>query len=95
METTNRPSHLDRLEIFCNDWNDRNDPGDHIETKLKSCSRLSSLLSTLQTSEVLNISTYAQLKRAHYPAALSKRSMQQLTKILLLQRALKHQWLRD
>ena len=32
METTNRPSRPDRLEIFWNDWGDRDDPDDHMET---------------------------------------------------------------
>ena len=35
-ETTNRPSRPDRLEIFWNDWGDRNDPDDHMETRLYS-----------------------------------------------------------
>ena len=35
METTNRPSRPDRLEIFWNDWGDRDDPDDHMETRLK------------------------------------------------------------
>jgi len=34
METTNRPSRPDRLEIFWNDWGDRDDPDDHMETRL-------------------------------------------------------------
>ena len=35
METTNRPSRPDRLEIFWNDWGDRDDPDDHMKTRLK------------------------------------------------------------
>ena len=31
VETTNRPSHPDRLEIVCHDWDDRDD---HMETRL-------------------------------------------------------------
>ena len=34
IETTNRPSRPDRLEIFWNDWGDRDDPDDHMETRL-------------------------------------------------------------
>ena len=34
METTNRPSRPDRLEIFWKDWGDRDDPDDHMETRL-------------------------------------------------------------
>ena len=34
METTNHPSRPDRLEIFWNDWGDRDDPDDHMETRL-------------------------------------------------------------
>ena len=34
METSNRLSHPDRLEIFGNDWDDRDDPDDHMETRL-------------------------------------------------------------
>ena len=34
METTNRPSRPDRLEIFWNDWGDPDDPDDHMETRL-------------------------------------------------------------
>ena len=34
METSNRLSRPDRLEIFGNDWDDRDDPGDHMETRL-------------------------------------------------------------
>ena len=37
METTNRPSRPDRLEIFWNDWGDRDDPDDHMETRLNNC----------------------------------------------------------
>ena len=37
METTNRPSRPDRLEI--NDWGDRDDPDDHMETRLKGCAK--------------------------------------------------------
>ena len=32
METSNRPSRPDRLEIFGNDWED---PDNHMETRLK------------------------------------------------------------
>ena len=35
METSNRLSRPDRLEIFGNDWDDRDDPEDHMETRLK------------------------------------------------------------
>ena len=34
METSNRLSRPDRLEIFGNDWDDRDDPDDHMETRL-------------------------------------------------------------
>ena len=38
METSNRLSHADRLEIFIfgNDRDDRDDPDDHMETRLKA-----------------------------------------------------------
>ena len=35
METSNRLSRPDRLEICGNDWDDRDDPEDHMETRLK------------------------------------------------------------
>ena len=34
IKTSNRLSPLDRLEIFWNDWGDRDDPDDHMETRL-------------------------------------------------------------
>ena len=33
-QLTNRPSRPDRLEIFSNDWGDRDDPDDRMETRL-------------------------------------------------------------
>ena len=36
METSNRFSRPDRLEIFGNDWDVRDDPDDHMETRLNS-----------------------------------------------------------
>ena len=44
METTNRPSRPDRLEIFWNDWGDRDDPDDHMETRLKGFRNVNILL---------------------------------------------------
>ena len=35
METSNRLSRPDRLEIFGNDWDDPDDPDDHMETRIK------------------------------------------------------------
>ena len=35
MEITNHPSRPDHLEIFWNDWGDRDDLDDHMETRLK------------------------------------------------------------
>ena len=34
METINRLSRSDRLEIFGNDWDDRDDPDDHMERRI-------------------------------------------------------------
>ena len=34
METSNCLSRPDRLKIFGNDWDDRDDPDDHMETRL-------------------------------------------------------------
>ena len=36
METSNRLSRPDRLEIFGNDRDDRDDPDNHMETRLKA-----------------------------------------------------------
>ena len=33
METTNRPSRPDHLEIFLIDWGDQEDPDDHMEIR--------------------------------------------------------------
>ena len=41
METTNRPSRPDRLEILWNGWGDRYDPDDHMETRLKQIHKFS------------------------------------------------------
>ena len=48
METSNRLSRPDRLEIFGNDWDDRDDPDDHMETRLKNVYD-DSLLVSIQT----------------------------------------------
>ena len=37
MEISNRLSRPNRHAIFGNDWDDRDDPDDHMETRLKSC----------------------------------------------------------
>ena len=34
MKTSERTNRPDRLEFFSNDWGDRDDPDDHMETKL-------------------------------------------------------------
>ena len=36
METSNRLSRPNRLNIFWDGWDDRGDPDDHMETRLKS-----------------------------------------------------------
>ena len=50
METTDHPSHPDRLKFFWNDWDDPDNLNDHMETRLKK-SHLSGAIS-LHSSDI-------------------------------------------